>query len=36
LDTLSPLKTLTRGYTLVTKEKEMIKSVKDLKNKLIK
>jgi len=31
LDTLSPLKTLTRGYTLVTKEKEMIKSVKDLK-----
>lgn len=31
LDTLSPLKTLTRGYSLVSKEEKMIKSVKDLK-----
>ena len=34
LDTLSPLKTLTRGYSIVTKidDKKIIKSVKDLKN----
>ncbi len=30
LDTLSPLKTLTRGYTIAEKDKKSIKSVKDL------
>ena len=31
LDTLSPLKTLTRGYSIIEKENKIIKSVKDLK-----
>ncbi len=31
LDTLSPLKTLTRGYTIAEKDKRNIKSVKDIK-----
>ena len=31
LDTLSPLKTLTRGYSIVEKNKKSIKSVKELK-----
>lgn len=31
LDTLSPLKTLTRGYAIAEKNKETIKSVKELK-----
>ena len=31
LDTLSPLKTLQRGYSLTEKEGKIIKSVKDLK-----
>ena len=31
LDTLSPLKTLTRGYSIVEKEGKIIKSVADLK-----
>ena len=31
LDTLSPLKTLTRGYSIVEKDDKIIKSVKDLK-----
>ena len=31
LDTLSPLKTLTRGYTIAEKNKKSIKSVKELK-----
>ena len=31
LDALSPLKTLTRGYTLIEKNKKIIKSKKDLK-----
>lgn len=31
LDTLSPLKTLTRGYVIAEKEKNTIKSVKELK-----
>ena len=30
LDNLSPLKTLTRGYSLVEKENKIIKSVKDI------
>lgn len=30
LDTLSPLKTLTRGYTIASKDEKTIKSVKDL------
>ena len=30
LDTLSPLKTLTRGYSIVEKENKPIKSIKDL------
>ena len=32
LDTLSPLKTLTRGYSLVEKDGEIIKSVNDVKS----
>lgn len=32
LDAMSPLKTLTRGYSLVEKENKLIKSVNDLKN----
>ena len=31
LDTLSPLKTLTRGYSLTEKDNKIVKSVKDLK-----
>ena len=31
LDTLSPLKTLTRGYSLVEQDKKIVKSAKDLK-----
>lgn len=31
LDTLSPLKTLTRGYSLVMKDNKMIKSAKEMK-----
>ena len=31
LDTMSPLKTLTRGYSLVEKDNQIIKSVKQLK-----
>lgn len=31
LDTLSPLKTLTRGYTLTEKDNKIVKSVKELK-----
>ena len=31
LDTLSPLKTLTRGYSIVQKNGKTIKSVKELK-----
>ena len=31
LDTLSPLKTLTRGYTIASKDEKTIKSVMDLK-----
>lgn len=31
LDTLSPLKTLTRGYSIVTKENKMVKSTNNLK-----
>ena len=31
LDTMSPLKTLTRGYSLVEKDKKIVKSVKQLK-----
>ena len=31
LDALSPLKTLTRGYSLVEKDGEIIKSVNDVK-----
>ena len=31
LDAMSPLKTLTRGYSLVEKENKLIKSVNDLK-----
>ena len=31
LDTLSPLKTLTRGYSITEKDNEIIKSVKQLK-----
>jgi exodeoxyribonuclease VII large subunit len=30
LDTLSPLKTLTRGYSIVEKDGKMIKSIEDL------
>ena len=30
LDTLSPLKTLFRGYSIIEKDKKIIKSVKDL------
>jgi len=30
LDTLSPLKTLTRGYTLTEKDDKIVKSVKEL------
>ena len=33
LDSLSPLKTLTRGYSIVEKDGKMIKSVNDLKSK---
>ena len=33
LDSLSPLKTLTRGYAIVEKEKTVIKSINQLKNK---
>ena len=32
LDTLSPLKTLTRGYSLIEKDGEIIKSVNDIKS----
>ena len=32
LDALSPLKVLQRGYTLIQKEKTMIKKSKDLKS----
>lgn len=32
LDTLSPLKTLTRGYSLIEKDGEIIKSVNDVKS----
>ena len=32
LDTLSPLKTLTRGYSLTEKDGKIIKSVTELKN----
>ena len=32
LDTMSPLKTLTRGYSLVEKDNQIIKSVKQLKS----
>ena len=31
LDTLSPLKTLTRGYSVTEKDGKMVKSVKELK-----
>ena len=31
LDTLSPLKTLTRGYAIATKNDKSVKSIKDLK-----
>ena len=31
LDNLSPLKTLTRGYSIIEKNNKVIKSVKDLK-----
>ena len=31
LDTMSPLKTLTRGYTLVEKDSQIVKSAKQLK-----
>ena len=31
LDTMSPLKTLTRGYSLVEKDNKIVKSVKQLK-----
>ena len=31
LDTLSPLKTLTRGYAIVEKDNKLIKTSKDLK-----
>lgn len=31
LDTLSPLKTLTRGYSIIEQENKIVKSVKDLK-----
>ncbi len=31
LDTLSPLKTLTRGYAIIERNGKMVKSVKDLK-----
>ena len=31
LDTLSPLKTLTRGYTIAEKNKKSIKSIRELK-----
>jgi exodeoxyribonuclease VII large subunit len=31
LDALSPLKTLTRGYTLTEKDNQIVKSVKELK-----
>ena len=30
LDALSPLKTLARGYSIITKQEHMIKSVKQL------
>ena len=33
LDTLSPLKTLTRGYSIVEKDGKMIKSINDLNSK---
>ena len=32
LDSLSPLKTLTRGYSIVQKDNKIIKSKEDLKN----
>ena len=35
LDTLSPLKTLTRGYSIVQKNGKTIKSVKELKTKVL-
>ena len=31
LDTLSPLKTLTRGYSLIEKDNKIVKTVKELK-----
>ena len=32
LDNLSPLKTLTRGYSLVEKDNKIVKSIKDIKS----
>ena len=32
LDNLSPLKTLMRGYSIIEKDGEVVKSIKDLKN----
>ena len=32
LDALSPLKTLTRGYSIITKDNKVVKSVNSIKN----